>query len=92
MAQRLAAAHIVIRASLGDKGGRYPVVGTQTLTKEEISAFSAKLEKWGTGLSPKERGHLTYLLNAASGVKPVGRDPSDDQLKVLAGGVGGFNI
>jgi hypothetical protein len=57
-----------------------------TVTKDEVAAFSAKLEQWGATLAPKERALLDVLVKLAGMGLPAGSELSNNQLGEVAGG------
>lgn len=63
-----------------------------TLTKDEVAAFSAKLERWGATLAPKERALLDVLVKLAGKGLPPGSELPDSQLEGVSGGAGPQNL
>jgi len=59
-----------------------------TVTKDEVAAFSAKLEQWGATLAPKERALLDVLVKLAGKGLPQGSELSNSQLEGVSGGAG----
>ena len=63
-----------------------------SVTKDEIAAFSARLERWGATLAPKERALLDVLVNLAGKGLPEGSELSDNELGGISGGTGPQNL
>jgi hypothetical protein len=62
------------------------------VTKDEVAAFSAKLEQWGATLAPKERALLDVLVKLAGKGLPQGSELPDSQLEGVSGGTGPQNL
>lgn len=59
-----------------------------SITKEEVAAFSSKLERWGATLQPKERALLDVLVKLAEQGLPSACELTDEDLSSVTGGAG----
>lgn len=57
-------------------------------TKDDVAAFSSKLDQWSATLAPRERALLDVLVKLAGQGLPAGSELSDQQLTGVAGGTG----